>query len=108
MQEIIARPRLKSVSRLLEGSLSRPPLGGPWKRAFDVVFACVALLVLMPLMLATAGIVRLLTVKSIILSERLIGREGKMFVGYRFSIFAAANAEGTGPWARQVAEALRT
>jgi lipopolysaccharide/colanic/teichoic acid biosynthesis glycosyltransferase len=61
-----------------------------------------ALLVLIPLMLAAGSLYRLLTAKSIILSERLIGRGGKMFVGYRFRILAA-NSQRASQWTRRLA-----
>jgi len=106
MQEMVSRSRLDSAGRVEDGS-SIPPLGGPWKRTFDVAMASMALIALMPLMLATAAIVRLLTEKSTILSERLIGRMGRTFVGYRFRI-PVATTESRGPWAQCVAEALHS
>jgi hypothetical protein len=51
---------------------------------------------------ACGSLYRLLTAKSIILSERLIGRGGKMFVGYRFRILAA-NSERASQWTRRLA-----
>jgi len=104
MQELVSRSRLDSAGRVEDGS-SLPPLGGPWKRAFDVAMASVALIALMPLMLATAAIVRLLTEKSTILTERLIGRKGRTFVGYRFRI-PVGRTESSSAWAQRVAEAL--
>ena len=105
MQEMVSRSRLDSASRVVEDGWSLPPLGGSWKRTFDVAIASVAIIALMPLMLATAAIVRLLTEKSTILSERLIGRKGRTFVGYRFRI-PVATTESNGPWAQCLAEAL--
>src|SRR5262245_58518843 len=105
MRETIARPRPDSASRILEENLKHPPLGGARKRAFDVAMAGVLLLVLTPLMLAMAVFIRLLTEDSIFRSERLIGRGGWIFVGYRFRIPVA---EKTSPyWAGGAAEALR-
>jgi len=105
MQEWMARPRLDCASRQLEQHSRPPPLGGAWKRAIDVAMAGAALLLLMPLMLATAAIIRLLTRDSIVLSEHLIGRGGQTFVGYRFRV-PGANATCSGRWAERVAEAL--
>jgi lipopolysaccharide/colanic/teichoic acid biosynthesis glycosyltransferase len=67
--------------------------------------AGLALLVLMPLMLATAVLIRLLTEESIFLSKRLIGRAGMTFVGYRFRVPVAK--ETTSRWASVDAESLR-
>jgi lipopolysaccharide/colanic/teichoic acid biosynthesis glycosyltransferase len=86
MQEWMARPRLDGASRQLEQHWCLPPLGGAWKRAIDVAMAGAALLLLLPLMLATAVIIRLLTRDSIVLSEHLMGRGGRTFVGYRFRV----------------------
>jgi lipopolysaccharide/colanic/teichoic acid biosynthesis glycosyltransferase len=36
MQESIARLRADSASRVVEENLRSPPLGGAWKRAFDI------------------------------------------------------------------------
>ena len=104
MQEIIARRRLESASRVLD-NLRLPPLGGPMKRAIDVTMASVALIALMPLIILTAFLVRFLTKKSIILSERLIGHGGRIFVGYRFHI-PVADAESTSHWANCIAATL--
>ena len=105
MQESMARPRLDCASRQLEQHLRLPPLGGAWKRAIDLAMAGAALVLLMPLMLMTAAIIRLLTRDSIVLSERLIGRGGRTFVGYRFRVPAVA-ATGSGRFVERVAEAL--
>jgi exopolysaccharide production protein ExoY len=86
MQESISRLRLESASRVVERHSPFSAVGGPWKRAFDVAMAVVALLLLMPLMLAVTLVIRLLTNGSLILSERLIGRGGTTFVGYRFRL----------------------
>jgi len=106
MQESIARLRAGSASRVVEENLRSPPLGGARKRVFDVAIAGLALLVLMPLMLAMALLCRLLTEEFIFLSERLIGRGGRIFVGYRFRI-PVVNSETAGRWANQIAKSLR-
>jgi exopolysaccharide production protein ExoY len=105
MRESIAKLRPDSAIRVVETILQSPPLGGAWKRGFDVVMAGVALLVLMPLMLMTAVLIRLLTEESIFLTERLIGHAGRMFVGYRFRIPIAK--ETTRRWTSVAAESLR-
>jgi len=105
MQEWMTRQRLDCASRQLEQHPHLPPLGGAWKRAIDVAMAGAALILLMPLMLATAVIIRLLTRDSIVLSEHLIGRGGRTFVGYRFRV-PGVNATCNGRWGERVAEAL--
>ena len=96
MQESIVRLRPYSGRSALED----------WKRVIDLAGAGVALLVLMPIMSMAAVLIRLSTEGPIILCERLIGRGGRTFVGYKFCV-AVASAEGASPWAERVAEALR-
>ena len=102
MQESIARLRPYS-GRIALGDWSGL---GRWKRAIDLAVAGVALLVLMPITIMTAVLIRLSTEGPIILCERLIGRGGRTFVGYKFHV-PVANAECASPWAERVAEALR-
>jgi lipopolysaccharide/colanic/teichoic acid biosynthesis glycosyltransferase len=105
IQNSIVRPKLKSARRVLDDVSSLPALGGRRKRAFDIAMAGMALLVLMPIMLASAVLISLLSADSVILCERLIGRGGRTFVGYKFRI-PAANAKSSSRWAERVAEAL--
>jgi exopolysaccharide production protein ExoY len=104
MQESIVSLRQHSAGPL-EDNLRLLPLGGSWKRAFDVTVTCVALVALMPLIILTAILVRLLTKEPTFLSERLIGRGGKIFVGYRFRT-PVANADSINRWEEHVAQAL--
>ena len=106
MRESIARLRTESENRVVAEDVRYPPLGGAWKRACDVAIAGLALLVLMPLMLATAALIRLLAEGSIFLSERLIGRGGRIFLGYRFRI-PIAKSETTSRWANRILNSLR-
>src|SRR5262245_14389560 len=101
MQEPVGRPRQESAGRLLVDN-SLPPPGGSLKRALDLTVASVALVTLMPLIVLTALVVRLLTRGSTIRSERLIGRGGRIFVGYTFCL-----PSESGSWTGLVAEALR-
>src|SRR5262245_900819 len=105
VQESIAGVQPDASSRVLDENVQSRPLGGVWKRAFDIAMAGVALLVLMPLVLATAILIRLLTEESIMRCEQLIGHRGKTFVGYRFRIAIAKVT--TFRWASGVVEALR-
>jgi exopolysaccharide production protein ExoY len=85
---------------------SLPSLGGACKRVIDVIVAGVALVVLTPIILMIAALIRSSTEGPIILSERLLGHGGRTFVGYKFRI-PVANAESASPWGERVAEALR-
>jgi exopolysaccharide production protein ExoY len=105
MRDSIAKSGLNSPSRVLEEVSGLPPLGGSLKRAFDIAMAGMALLALMPIMLATAVLIRLLSADSVIFCERLIGRGGRTFVGYKFRI-PATNVKSSSHWVERVAEAL--
>ena len=102
MQGSIARLRPYSGRSALEDCSGL----GRWKRTIDLVVAGIALLVLLPLIVLTAVVVRLVTEEHILLSERLLGRGGRTFVGYKFRI-PVANAESASHWAERVAKALR-
>src|SRR5262245_29561612 len=86
MRGSITRLLADSSGCLLEDNSRLPPIGGALKRAFDFAVVTVALIVLMPLIVLTAILVRLLTKKSVILCERYIGYGGKIFVGYKFRL----------------------
>jgi exopolysaccharide production protein ExoY len=105
MRESIVRLRPYS-GRGGRNCSSLPSLGGAWKRAIDVMVAGVALVVLTPIMLMTAVLIRLLTEEPIIHCERLIGLGGRTFVGYQFRI-PATNAESAIGSAACLAEGLR-
>ena len=107
MRDSIVRSGRESARRVLAANSTLRPVGGLWKRAFDIATAGMALLVLMPLMLATAGLLRLLTAESVILCEHLIGRGGRAFVGYKFRM-PTANGASSSDWVERVAEALRS
>src|SRR5262245_30264790 len=104
MHDSIARSRINSATKVLEGHSGLHPLGGTWKRAFDIAMAALALLALMPLMLATAVLVRLLTEDYVILCEHLFGRGGWPLSGYKSRI--PTNTDNS-YWAERVAEALQ-
>src|SRR5215510_11515406 len=57
----------------------RDPLGGIRKRAFDITFTSLALIVLAPILLAVAGLIRLLIRKSVLVTDECIGFGGKAF-----------------------------
>jgi exopolysaccharide production protein ExoY len=106
MRESIVRLRPYSGRDALEDRSGPPSLGGAWKRVIDVIVAGVALVVLTPIMLMTAALIRLSTEEPIIHCERLIGLGGRTFVGYQFRI-PAANTESARGWAEWLAEGLR-
>jgi exopolysaccharide production protein ExoY len=104
LRESMAKPRGRGRGGR-EGHLSLRSLGGPWKRAFDVVMAVVAFVVLMPLIFLTAILVRLFAAEPVIVCEQLIGLGGRTFVGYTFRIPVAA--ESSSRWAECFAEVMR-
>ena len=63
----------------------RAPLGGIRKRAFDITFTSLALIVLAPILLAAAGLIRLLIRKSVLVTDECIGFGGKAFARYQFA-----------------------
>jgi exopolysaccharide production protein ExoY len=80
------------------------PLGGLRKRAFDLVVAGSALIVLAPLMLATAVVVRLVLGRGVIDAQECIGFSGRPFACYTFHTTTATQRH---PWADAVGAALR-
>jgi len=104
-RDSIAEPQLRPGRGEREAHLSLRSLGGPWKRAFDVVMAALAFVVLMPLIFLTAILVRLFAAEPVIVSEQLIGLGGRTFVGYKFRIPVAA--EGSSRWVECFAEVMR-
>jgi exopolysaccharide production protein ExoY len=69
---------------LCAGAYVRAALGGFRKRAFDIAFSSIALILLTPILLATAGLVRLLIGKSILVTDEWIGFGGQAFAPYQF------------------------
>jgi exopolysaccharide production protein ExoY len=106
MRETIVRLRPYSGRDALEDRSRPPSLGGAWKRAIDVIVAGVALVVLTPIILMIAALIRLSTDEPIIHCERLIGLGGRTFVGYQFRI-PTTNTESAIGWAEWLAEGLR-
>jgi exopolysaccharide production protein ExoY len=62
----------------------RVPLGGLPKRVFDIAGASVALVLLAPLMLIVALLVRVVLGGPVIFRQRRVGFDGKTFVCYKF------------------------
>jgi lipopolysaccharide/colanic/teichoic acid biosynthesis glycosyltransferase len=106
MRESIVRLRPYSGRDALEGRSGPPSLGGAWKRVTDVIVAGVALVVLTPIMLMIAALIRVSTEEPIIHCEGLIGLGGRTFVGYKFRI-PVTNAESSIGWAECLTEVLR-
>lgn len=59
-------------------------LGGLPKRAVDLTIAGIALVLLTPILLAIATLIRVLIGKPVILAEGMIGLGGRRFTRYRF------------------------
>jgi exopolysaccharide production protein ExoY len=62
----------------------RTPLGGLPKRIFDIVGASAALVLLAPLMLVVALLVRVVLGGPVIFRQRRVGFDGKTFVCFKF------------------------
>src|SRR5262245_31791373 len=98
-----------------DGADVRAPLGGIRKRAFDIAFTSIALIVLAPILFATVGLVRLLIRKSILVTDECIGFGGKPFVRYQFASSVDERADTTSAllrlndpsWAESLEDALR-
>jgi lipopolysaccharide/colanic/teichoic acid biosynthesis glycosyltransferase len=68
-----------------EGAVDlRAPLGGIRKKALDIALTSIALVVLAPILLTTAALVRLLVRKSALATDECIGFGGKRFIRYQF------------------------
>lgn len=76
------------------------------EKVTDVIVAGVALVVLTPIMLMIAALIRLSTEEPIIHCECLIGLWGRTFVGYKFRI-PVTNVESSTGWAECLTEGLR-
>src|SRR5262249_42474120 len=92
------------------------PLGGIRKRAFDIILASIALIVLSPLLLATAVLIRFLMHKSVLVADECIGFGGRSFVRYQFASLVEESADMSSvrlrfnepSWAERLEDALRT
>jgi len=75
-------------------------LGGLRKRTFDIVIASVALVVLASMLLVTAGLIRVLIGKSVIVTKQWIGFGGKPFGAYQFRTIVEGyeDRRSTLPW----------
>jgi exopolysaccharide production protein ExoY len=74
--------RADAVERTVDGQSI--PVGGTLKRVFDVLGASVALIVLAPLMLLVATLVRLVLGGAALFTQKRVGFGGKTFDCYRF------------------------
>ena len=69
------------------------PVGGKFKRIFDVVMALAALIVLFPLMLAVAIAVKIASPGPVIFRHERIGYNGKSFKCFKFRSMVTNSAE---------------
>ena len=56
----------------------------PFKRLFDIIFSCLVLAILAPLMLCIALAIKLSSRGCIFYTHQRIGRTGRPFICYRF------------------------
>lgn len=67
------------------------------KRIFEVILSCIGLLVLSPLLLATAVAVKVESEGPVIFKQKRIGKDGKVFEIYKFrSMCVGAERTGSG------------
>lgn len=64
-----------------------------WKRFFDVTFSAAGLIVLSPLLLAIAGLVRVKLGKPVIFSQQRPGKNERVFKLYKFRTMTGAKDE---------------
>lgn len=101
---IIGGTGIKTVAGMPVLQLRDTPMQGMQgivKRAIDIVFSAAALLVLGPLMLAIAVVIRLTSPGKAIFRQERIGRAGKRFQIYKFRSMRADAEENVGHvWAK--------
>jgi exopolysaccharide biosynthesis polyprenyl glycosylphosphotransferase len=72
------------------------------KRAFDVIVAALGLVILSPVLLLLAALVRLTSAGPILLRQERVGMNGKAFGMHKFRTMRADAEEDTGPvWAEE-------
>ena len=70
--------------RRLGGARRHRPVGGHVKRAFDVVLALVTLMLLAPMFVLVAALLRVCLGRPVVVSERYVGFAGQVFTAYTF------------------------
>ena len=63
------------------------------KRIFEVILSCIGLLVLSPLLLATAVAVKVESEGPVIFKQKRIGKDGKVFEIYKFRSMCVGEVE---------------
>jgi exopolysaccharide production protein ExoY len=86
MLDIAGSVRLPARPRVSDDRLLRSVLGGIWKRAFDIAISGIAVIVLTPILIATAGLIRLLLGRQVVVAEERIGHRGRPFACYAFRV----------------------
>jgi exopolysaccharide production protein ExoY len=76
--------RLADWSRLRTASATKPPVGGIYKRCFDVAGAIAGIMLLSPLLLMLAALVKLTDGGRVFYGHRRIGRNGEVFRCLKF------------------------
>jgi len=73
-----------STNRLRSASPSQPPIGGIFKRGFDLIGACAGILLLSPLLLMLAMLVKFSDGGRVLYGHSRIGRNGEVFHCLKF------------------------
>jgi lipopolysaccharide/colanic/teichoic acid biosynthesis glycosyltransferase len=96
----IAVEALRPSYLIFNPGFARSPQKELAKRALDVVFASLGLILTWPLMLATAIAVRLDSAGPILFTQERVGRDGRPFTLYKFRSMRADAEKQSGPvWA---------
>ena len=69
---------------VLDDPPEQAPLGGRWKRVFDVTVGGIALITLTPILLVSAGLIRVLLGRPILVAEERVGYKERTFNCYAF------------------------
>jgi len=99
-----------SGARRRGGACADVALGGLRKRTFDIIIATIVLVVAAPMLLAIAGLIRLLIGKSVIVIKQWIGFGGRVFDGYQFRTAVDGNSalwRNDHAWAVNLGSALQ-
>lgn len=101
--------RQSAVKRYWKGGTRGPgnALGGIAKRLVDIAVATLALILLAPILIGTALLVRFSVGGPVIVSDRRIGLGGKVFAQYRYRTTPRDAAVASDGWVEAVADRLR-
>lgn len=86
--DAVSQPRALTAADLQSGARRSEPLGGRAKRLFDVAVSAALLIVLAPLMLLVAAVVKL-NIGTVISRQQRVGFGGRSFTRFTFNTMPA-------------------